>query len=532
MSGGVSAEILRATILAGTVAAPSAGASDLPPAAFGTPEPGWAERDLAAQAPKAGTPQRSLAMEAAAGPLHGLGLGGLLAAYASGTADPPAVLDALRARMKTHRSGGDAVLAYLPEAEAMARDSAARIRAGTARALEGVPFGVKDIIDAAGAPVTCGSFQTGDRVAATDATIVARLRAQGAIPVAMLATTEFACGSAHNPRYGAVGNPWDNTRWTGGSSTGSGAALAARLLPLALGSDTGGSIRVPAAFCGITGLKPTRGLVPRTGVAPLSWTLDHVGPMARSAADLARVMPLIAGPDGQDPMAAGHYAGDRWRDDLSGLRIGVPGGWFRELLDDAVLDAWQGALTTFEAAGARLVPVDLGDVGSAHIDGYLIMMCELASLQEPDFHRMEAYDPGMRARIEQGLRFAATDYLRALRRRPQVMQRIAQAMAEVDVLITPGVGGEAARLAELTIDVNGTPHPLQAVLAHNTMLFDYTGLPALMLPSGLGRSGLPIAIQIVGKPYDDALCLSLGSAFQRLTDFHMAAPPEQAAVAG
>jgi aspartyl-tRNA(Asn)/glutamyl-tRNA(Gln) amidotransferase subunit A len=530
MSGGVSADILRRTILAGTVAAPSAAPSDLPAAAFGTPEPGWAERDLAAQAPPAATPQpplgAPLAEDASANPHHSLGVGGLRAAYAAGTAEPPTLLAALRARMAAHPSGGDAILAYLPEAEAMARESAARIRAGTARPLEGIPFGVKDIIDAAGAPVTCGSFQTGDRVAQTDATVVARLRAQGAIPVAMLATTEFACGSAHNPRYGAVRNPWDGTRWTGGSSTGSGAALAARLLPLALGTDTGGSIRVPAAFCGITGLKPTRGLVPRTGVAPLSWTLDHVGPMARSAADIAHVMPLIAGPDGQDPMAVGHYAGDRWRDDLAGLRIGVPGGWFLDLIDDAVLDAWQGALRIFEGAGARLVPVDLGDVGSAHTDGYLIMMSELASLQEPDFHRMDAYDPGTRARIEQGLRFTATDYLRALRRRPLVMRRVAQAMAEVDVLIAPGIGGEAPRLAELTIAVNGTPHPLQAVLAHNTMIFDYIGLPALMLPSGLGRSGLPIAMQIVGKPYDDALCLSLGSAFQRMTEFHRAAPPE------
>jgi aspartyl-tRNA(Asn)/glutamyl-tRNA(Gln) amidotransferase subunit A len=524
MSAAVSPEVLRATILAGTVAAPSATPSELPAAAFGTPEPGWAERDLRAQAPIASA--SPLAAAAAEGPVHALGIGDLRAAYAAGRTDPVAMLAALRARMETHPTGTDAILAHLPEADAMARDSAARIRAGTARMLEGIPFGVKDIIDAAGAPVTCGSFQTGDRVAETDATIVARLRAQGAIPMVMLATTEFACGSAHNPRYGAVRNPWDRTRWTGGSSTGSGATLAARMLPLALGSDTGGSIRIPAAFCGITGLKPTRGLVPRTGVAPLSWTLDHVGPMARSAEDLAFVMPLIAGPDGQDPLAAGHYAGDRWRGDLAGVRIGVPGGWFQEVLDDAVADAWQAALRTFEALGARLVPVDLGDVATAHTDGYLIMMCELASLQEPDFHRMEAYDPGTRARIEQGQRFMATDYLRALRRRPLVMQRVSQAMAAVDVLVTPGVGGEAAFLEDLTIAVNGTRHPLQTVLARNTMIFDYTGLPALMLPAGAGRSGLPVAIQIVGKPYDDALCLSLGSAFQQATDFHRRAPSE------
>jgi aspartyl-tRNA(Asn)/glutamyl-tRNA(Gln) amidotransferase subunit A len=460
------------------------------------------------------------------GPLHHLGVTDLRAGFAAGRTDPLAVLAALRARMETHPTGRDAVLAPIAEAEAMAAESAARIRAGRARPLEGIPFGVKDIIDAAGAPVTCGSFQTGDRVAGRDATIVARLRAAGAIPVAMLATTEFACGSAHNPRYGAVRNPWDRTRWTGGSSTGSGAMLAARLLPLALGSDTGGSIRIPAAWCGITGLKPTRGLVPRTGVAPLSWTLDHVGPMARSADDLACVMPFIAGPDGQDPMAAGHYAGDRWRRDLTGLRIGVPEGWFLELQDEAVLAAWRAALTVFEDLGASLAPVDLGDLGPAHTDGYLIMMCELASLQEPDLDRIEAYDPGTRARIEQGMRFPAADYLRALRRRPVVMERVARAMEAVDVLITPGIGSEAASLADMTVTVNGAQHPLQLVLPRNTMIFDYIGLPALMLPSGQGESGLPVGIQIVGKPYDDALCLSLGSAFQRATAFHLQAPPE------
>ena len=289
---------------------------------------------------------------------------------------------------------------------------------GTPRALEGIPFGVKDIIDVAGAPVTCGSLQTGDRVATADAEVVARLTRAGAIPVAMLATTEFACGSAHNPRYGAVRNPWRADRWTGGSSTGSGAALAARLLPLALGTDTGGSIRIPAASCGITGLKPTRGLVPRTGVASLSWTLDHVGPLARSADDLATVMPVIAGPDGRDAYAVAAYAGDRARLDICGLRIGVPEGWFVELQDNAVLAAWREALIVFESLGARLVPVDLGPIQTAHEDGYLVMMSELASLQEPEIDRMEAFDPGTRARIEQGRMFNAIDYLRALRRRP------------------------------------------------------------------------------------------------------------------
>jgi aspartyl-tRNA(Asn)/glutamyl-tRNA(Gln) amidotransferase subunit A len=531
MNQPVPADIIRATILAGTVASVGGAPSELPPAhSPSTPEPAWAERDLRASAPAQPIPAPPpLPTSPPAGSLHDFGVGDLLAAYHAGITDPVAVLDALTARRLAHPSGQDAILTLFTAADAMARDSAARIREGRARPLEGIPFGVKDIIDVADTRVTCGSRLTDERIAAADAAVVARLRAQGAIPVAMLATTEYACGSALNPRYGAVRNPWGRTRWTGGSSTGSGAALAARLLPLALGTDTGGSIRVPSAWCGITGLKPTRGLVPRTGVAQLSWTLDHVGPMARSADDLMRVMPLIAGPDGHDPTSVGAYDGARARTEVAGLRIGVPGGWFLEMQDAAVLSAWRAALTVFEQLGARLVEVDLGDIATAHEDGYLIMMAELASLQEPDFGRMDEFDFGARARIEQGLTLSATAYLRALRRRPLVMRRVWAALADVDVLITPGVGAEAAFLDTLTVEVNGERHPLQLVLPRNTMIFDYTGLPALMLPSGVGHSGLPVAIQIVGKAYDDALCLSVGSAFQRATEFHRAAPPEPVA---
>ena len=530
----VSASMIRATIMAGTVAPDTEAKSELPPAwSPATPEPGWADRDLRAAAPTTNVtgpaPRVPPAAFADTAPLPLLGVCEVLAAYTRGVTDPVALLAALCERIAAHPTGRDAILTMIPGADALARESAARIRIGQMRPLEGIPFGVKDIIDVADTRVTCGSWQTGERMAVADATVVARLRAQGAIPFAMMATTEYACGSAHNPRYGAVHNPWDAARWTGGSSTGSGAALAARLLPLALGSDTGGSIRVPAAWCGITGLKPTRGLVPRTGVTPLSWTLDHIGPMARSADDIACVMPLITGPDGHDPAAAGIYAGDRFRTDLAGLRVGVPEGWFLDLQDEAVLAAWRDALATLERLGARLVPADLGDVATAHADGYLIMMAELASLQEPDFDRMDAFDAGTQARIEQGLTISATAYLRAMRRRPLVQRRVLAALDGVDVLVTPGVGSEAAFLDDLTAEVNGTRHPLQLILPRNTMLFDYTGLPALMLPSGVGRSGLPAAIQIVGKPYDDALCLGVGSAFQQATAFHHRVPADPVA---
>ncbi len=522
-----SADVLRTTILAGTLAPGGPTRGDLPPAwARTSPEPAWAERLLRAHAPGQGSdgPVSHPAVPSPDNPLHALTVTGLLEAYASGRTDPSAVMRAVTERIGSHPSGRDAVLSLLPGAAEAAAASTARWAAGTARPLEGVPVGVKGIIDVADATVTCGSKLTGDRIAGADATVVARLRAAGAIPVAMLATTEFACGSAHNPRHGPVRNPWDGTRWTGGSSAGSGAALAAQLMPLCLGTDTGGSIRIPAAFCGITGLKPTRGLVPRTGVAPLSWTLDHVGPMARSARDLMAVMPVVAGPDGQDPSSAGFYAGDRARPAMRGLRIGVPERWFTELVDAAVLDAWRAALAVFERLGAALVPVDLGEIEPAHLDGYLILMAELASLQEPALDRMELFDPGTRARIEQGRAFSAVDYLRALRRRPLVQNKVLAAMADVDVLVTPGVGCEAVTLDDLAAEVDGRREPMGRVVARNTMLFDVTGQPALMLPAGRGRTGLPVAIQVVGRPYDDALCLSVGEAFQAATGHHLGSP--------
>ena len=535
MSEPVTADILRATILAGTVPTPAT-RTPLPTAwSKDPPEPGMFERDVAAKAPReASSPAETPAMPlSSGGPLHLKGVGELLAAYAAGETDPVATLDALTARIAGHPTGRDAVLAMLPTARADAEDSARRIRAGTARALEGVPFGVKDIIDVAGAPVTGGSRLTGDRIAPADSLVVDRLRAQGAIPMAMLGTTEFASGSAHNPRYGAVRNPWNRDRWTGGSSTGSGAMLAARLLPLALGSDTGGSIRVPSAWCGTTGLKPTRGLVPRTGVLPLSWTLDHVGPMARSAADLARVMPLIAGPDGEDPTAVGVYApkpraprppGPARR--RAGRLVHRPAG--RRRAGGVAV----GAADARTAGRSASMPVDLGDIEGPHRDGYLALMSELASLQEPALDRLDDFDAGTRARIEQGLTFSATDYLRV----PAAAARwfcgaCWRRWKPIDVLVTPGLGCEAASLETMTVEVNGTRHPLQLVIPRNTMIFDYTGLPALMLPSGFGRSGLPVAIQIVGKLFDDALCLSVGEAFQAVTDHHRQAPPEPGASA-
>ncbi|MFD1811014.1 amidase [Rhodococcus gannanensis] len=463
---------------------------------------------------------------------HELGVLDLLSAYAAGATTPSAVLAALRSRWADPELVGGAILAVVDGADVAAAEADCRWRAGAARPLEGVFFAVKDIIDVAGAPVTAGSHLTGGRVASADATVVARLREAGAIPVLMTATTEFACGAPHNARYGTVTNPWDRSRWTGGSSTGSAGALAARLVPLALGTDTGGSIRVPSALCNLTGIKPTYGLVPRTGVASLSWTLDHIGPMARSAADLRAVLGVLAGPDGLDPAAVPASAAEELRvgltepgvgseATLSGLRLGIPTTWFTELCDVGVIAAWEAAIETLRGIGAEVVPVDLPGLHRIHDDVTVVLTCELASNQEDALDRFEQYDIGTQVRIARGLVPSAVDYLRALRRRV-VAQRDAVAaldLAGVDVLVTPGIGATAARLSDVTVEIDGVRHPMQSVIGRNTGLFDYLGFPAVMAPAGF-VSGMPVGVQLVGRPWADDTCLRIAQVLQCVTDFH------------
>ncbi|MET3615015.1 aspartyl-tRNA(Asn)/glutamyl-tRNA(Gln) amidotransferase subunit A [Rhizobium aquaticum] len=489
-------------------------------------DPGQADARLSARPSTPVEGEQRVAMPIAAGTLDDISaadVGNLLSAYAEGTLDTVAVLDALTSSIATTRAGGEAVLRFVPGAAEAAKESAARWASGTHRPLEGIPFGVKDIIDVAGTEVTSGSHFTGHRIAPADAHVVARLRAAGAIPFAMTATSEFACGGPHNPRYGAVTNPWDVKRWTGGSSTGSGAALAARLMPLALGTDTGGSIRVPSCWCGTTGLKPTREKVSREGVAALSWTLDHIGPMARSAQDIACVLPFMtATPDRQLAKDCAALFGDF---DISGLRIGVPTGWFTDNADQAVLTNWKSALEMLENLGCLLVDLPPIDVRPYHEAGWVVLQSELAALHADRADRADLMDPGMLGRLRKGMAFGAKDYARALQERVTAQETFLSAMENVDLMITPGIGGEAGSLETLTVDVNGTSMSFQDLISRNTMIFDFTGFPALMLPTGLGRAALPTGMQIVGRPHAEALCLRVGAAFQAVTAHHCLVPP-------
>ncbi|MDR6478886.1 aspartyl-tRNA(Asn)/glutamyl-tRNA(Gln) amidotransferase subunit A [Burkholderia sp. OAS925] len=442
---------------------------------------------------------------------HNDGVLALLSQYAKGSVSPVEVVDRLQGRIRTS-ANAEAILRFARDFDVAAAESSKRWRNGTARPLEGVPFGVKDIIDVADTIITCGSFFTGDRIASRDALVVSRLREAGAIPFAITATSEFALGSPHNLRYGPVRNPRDAARWTGGSSTGSGAAVAAGLVPLALGTDTGGSIRVPACWCGISGFKPTRDLVSRDGIAPLSWTLDHCGPMAREVADIAATLSFMTATYDRDLDKA---CQDALRNhDIRGLRIGVPVNWFIEKVDDQVLSNWQAELSTLARLGANVVELPYLDIAPLYKSGWTIMMAELATLHAARQDNPDHVDAVLSDRLQAGLKITAVDYAKALQARVAAQRILLDAMSNVDLVCTPGVGSEAGFLETMTAEVNGETLDIYEVIPRNTNIFNLTGFPALMLPAGLGRSGMPTGIQIVGRPNADALCLQAGMALQ------------------
>ena len=448
---------------------------------------------------------------------------GLLHSFRTGSRTPSQALAEYLARWNDSPSTESAILAAIPGAAEAALRSDRRWEEGTARPLEGIPFGVKDIIDVRGAAVTCGSLQTGDRIAESDAEVINRLRAAGAIPVAMTATTEFAMGAAHNVRYGVVPNPWGKDRWTGGSSTGSGAGLAAGLFPFALGTDTGGSIRIPAAFCGVTGLKPTNGRVPRTGVATLSWSLDHVGPMGLSASDLRLVLQAM---DGQ-ASAGKRNAPSK---PLEGVTLGVLGGWHEEPIDAEVAASFASALDTLRSLGATVKRLETPryEPALAHVEAWNVFYGEVAATQEANLATIHLYDSGSRDRFEEGRRVAAIDYIRGLRRRADVLNSLIEPMdkADADFLVLPTTLAAAPQLSDMTMSVNGTSTNIHDILPRNTRIFDYTGLPALALPMGFNSNGLPLSLQIAGRPWSDFDVLAVGEAFQSITAYHLQSPPE------
>jgi aspartyl-tRNA(Asn)/glutamyl-tRNA(Gln) amidotransferase subunit A len=396
-------------------------------------------------------------------------------------------------------------------------------------ALHGVPLAHKDMYYDAGKVVTCGSKIRRDWVATTTATSLQRLKDAGTIRLGSLQMVEFAYGpTGHNPHYGAVHNPWNVHHITGGSSSGSGSAVAARLTFAALGSDTGGSIRMPAHFCGVTGLKTTVGRISRAGAMPLSQSLDTVGPLARTALDCALLLGLMAGADASDPTAVGGAVPDYMaatHESLNGLKIGVPAAFYVDDLDADTARVLDETVATLKREGAQVVPVELPEQRQLTAACQFVLAVEAAAFHKRWLiERPQDYGPQVLMRLQNGLAMPAVSYLEAMRWRGPALAAHLAATAGVDAVLAPVAPAAAPTIAES--DVGNSPHAEAMIqrLTRFTRPVNYLGLPSLAIPAGFTAAGLPIGMQLIGRPFGEATLLRAGAAFQRVTDFHARCP--------
>ncbi|MBV1799598.1 amidase [Siccirubricoccus sp. G192] len=416
----------------------------------------------------------------------------------------------------------------LLEQEAMAEARAAEAeiaRGGPRSALHGIPVGLKDIIDLAGHPSTCHSRLRLDHVAEADAAVVARLREAGAVFPGKLATHEFAIGGpCFDLPFPPARNPWNPAHHPGGSSSGSGAAVAARMLPAALGTDTGGSVRHPATHCGLVGLKPTYGLVSRRGVFPLAFTLDHVGPMTRTVRDNALLLGVMAGPDAEDPGSAMREAEDYTRDlhrGVKGLRIGFIRHFHEADMPASpeVAAALEAAARLLAAEGATIRDVTLPPLGEFAAVNRAILGAEAAAVHETWLReRPGDYAHLTRRRLLPGMFVSGADYVQAQRRRTQLVAAVEAAFAEVDLLLSASSMDPACRIDDAA-EVDRT-YSRQARTP-----FNVTGHPAISVMCGISRAeGLPLGLQLVAPAFAEALLYRAAAGYERAAPWREMAP--------
>jgi aspartyl-tRNA(Asn)/glutamyl-tRNA(Gln) amidotransferase subunit A len=412
------------------------------------------------------------------------------------------------------------VLVTADRARAAARAADAAIKRGKRMGpLHGVPYALKDIYATAGIRTTAHSSLLIDNVPKRDSTVAARLAAAGAVPMGKLATHEFATGGpAFDLPFPPARNPWNTDRFTGGSSSGSAAAVAGGLVPLAMGSDTSGSIRGPAAFCGIAGFKPTYGVVPRTGVLPLAFSLDHCGPMAWTVEDCALTMNAIAGPDGADPAAAATRIASFTRGlsgGVEGMRIGVVRHFHERDVEGEpeAVAAIDDALKVLRRLGAKLVTVRLPPHGDWDACVRVLLYAEALSIHERDLDaRPELYAEITRTRLAAARAIGGADVIHAQRWRRQLCDAYMAATEGLDALVSACSLSAAPPLEAMS----GPPYfSTRGKLVMTP--FSLTGAPALSVCAGFTASGLPLSIQIAGRPFDDAKVLRVGHAYERAT---------------
>ncbi|MBV8409631.1 MAG: amidase [Alphaproteobacteria bacterium] len=397
--------------------------------------------------------------------------------------------------------------------------------------LHGVPLAHKDMFYRQGEISTGGSAIRRNWTAPVTATVLQNLDEAGAVELGCLNMAEFAAGpTGHNVHHGHCRNPWDATRVTGGSSSGSGASVAARMVYGALGSDTGGSIRLPAAACGVVGMKATYGRVSRAGAVARSWSLDHVGPLTRSVRDNARMLSVVAGPDANDSTTSEKAVPDYEaliEGGVSGLRIGLSLPDALVPVDAAIGAAVQAAADALGKLGAKISAVTLPDFTALYRAAEVIVKCEAAAMHRPWMATDAPYANQVRSRMEAGYFIPATQYIDALRLRAHfVREFLDTAMASVDAVLLPAIPFPIPTLQETDVEQSGGPATLGMVARFTglTRPFNTLGLPTLSVPGGFDGNGLPIGLQLVGRPFDEALLYRIGHAYQGATDHHRKVP--------
>lgn len=415
-------------------------------------------------------------------------------------------------------------------ARADAAAATAEIAGGRYRGpLHGIPIGLKDLYDTAGIETFGGAEVLRGRVPERDSTPARKLREAGTVLLGKTNTHEFAWGTTtNNPHTGATHNPWDTSRIPGGSSGGSGAAIAARMAAGTLGTDTGGSIRIPAALNGCVGMKPTFGRASKAGVLPMSWQFDHPGPIARTVEDAAILLEAIAGYDPDDfatvPVPVPDYRA-ALAGGIAGLRVGVPRDQFFGLLDGEVMVAVEEALETLRALGAEVLDIDAGFTREQTIKAWQLVIAEGQVHHKPYFGtRPEAYSEELANTMRQALP-DALGLTEAYRTSYDIKEGVRRAFETVDVMVTPTTMRAASLIGEEQVEVEGVKMSTGGAFASLTMPFNLAGVPAMSMPCGFTAEGLPIGLQIAGRPFDEATVLRVGHAYECATEWHRRRPP-------
>jgi aspartyl-tRNA(Asn)/glutamyl-tRNA(Gln) amidotransferase subunit A len=461
-----------------------------------------------------------------------MSLEAVAAAIRDGRVSSVAATEACLARIDAHETKVNSIINLERQAvlEAARAADEALARGDIKGPLHGVPLAHKDMYYRKGHISTCGSKIRRNYTPDVTATVLQRLEDAGALYLGGLNMAEFAAGpTGHNEHFGDCRNPWNRDHITGGSSSGSGASTAARFVYGAMGSDTGGSVRLPAALCGVAGLKPTYGRISRYGTMPRAWSNDTMGPLARSVRDCALMTQLIAGQDPDDPTTPDEPVPDYLAaidGGIEGLRVAVPANFFYDDIDDTVRERLEASVDVLREQGVEIVEARIPDLTPLFRLGDVISKSEAATIHAKWMRqRPQDYGHHTAVRVEAGFHIPATRYLEALSLRSRFLREFLDtALADADMLHTPTIPMPVPTIAETAFDGTGGVGEMVARMTMFTRPINYMGLPSLTVPCGFTKGDLPVAFQLVGRPFGEAQLFAMGATYQAATDWHTRVP--------